>query len=113
MRTLKENLTELNLNEQKACYVEKRCRSFRFNFVGFEFLVMRRKFLRSGPLFSHGGNLNAFKSASSDFGVILRPQTSKFAEIKRKVKEILKLILKYPRERLHKVFELLNATVAR
>lgn len=108
---LKKNLKKigLSLNEKKTksfvCIQSK----IRFQFLGFEFLVMPRDQIKRSPLLSHMKNLHSLKEGSQGFGIILRPSLRKVKNIKQQLKIVIKKILRQPRKEIYKSFQRINS----
>lgn len=113
MDLLEKNLNDIGLyfNSIKTKYIINISRKVSFNFLGFEFIIMPRKFLKYGPLLSHRNNLSKLQQSKNGFGIILRPKISKFVSIKKKVKSAVLLIHHTPKNKLYKVFRLINSIV--
>lgn len=110
---LRKNLKKigLSLNEKKTksfvCIKSK----IKFQFLGFEFLVMPRGQLKRSPLLSNMKNLYSLKEGSKGFGIILRPSPEKVKNIKKRLKIIIKRILHQPRREIYKSFQQINSTL--
>lgn len=113
MLLLEENLKVIGLsfNKAKTKYIGSINKKVYFSFLGFEFIVMPRNCLKVGPLLSNRGNLKGLQESKHGFGIILRPKLSKFISIKARVKKAVCLIHHTPRNKLYKVFALINSIV--
>lgn len=84
----------------------------KFQFLGFEFLVMPRDQLKKSPLLSNMKNLHSLKAGTKGFGIILRPSLKKITEIKKRLKVIIKKILHQPRKKIYKSFQQINSVLS-
>jgi len=113
LTNLKKNLKTigLSLNDKKTksfvCIKSK----IKFQFLGFEFLVMPREQLKRSPLLSSMKNFHSMKEGSKGFGVILRPSPEKVKSIKQQLKIIIKRILHQPRKEIYKSFQRINSVL--
>lgn len=114
------HLTRLRKNFKKIGLIlnEKKTKSFvcikskiKFQFLGFEFLVMPRDQLRRSPLLSNMKNLHSMKEGSKGFGIILRPNPEKVKNIKQRLKIVIKRILHQPRREIYKSFQQINSVL--
>lgn len=112
------HLTKLRKNFKKIGLAlnEKKTKSFvcikskiKFQFLGFEFLVMPRDQLKRSPLLSNMKNLSSLKETQKGFGVILRPSQNKVKDIKQRLKISIKRILHQPRREIYKSFQQINS----
>lgn len=110
---LRKNLKKigLSLNNEKTksfmCIKSK----IKFQFLGFEFLVMPRDQLKKSPLLSHMKNLHSLKKGTKGFGIILRPIPVKVEDIKKRLKVVIKRILQQPRKEIFKSFQQINSVL--
>jgi RNA-directed DNA polymerase len=110
---LRKNLKKigLSLNNKKTksfvCIKSK----IKFQFLGFEFLVMPRDQLKKSPLLSNMKNLHSLKEGTKGFGIILRPSPEKVKDIKKRLKVIIKRILHQPRKEIYKSFQHINSVL--
>ena len=113
LTSLRKNLKNigLSLNEKKTksfvCIKSK----IKFQFLGFEFLVMPRDQLKRSPLLSNMKNLHYLKKGSKGFGIILRPSPEKVKNIKQRLKIVIKRILHQPRREVYKSFQQINSVL--
>jgi RNA-directed DNA polymerase len=110
---LRKNLKRigLSLNSEKTksfvCIKTK----IKFQFLGFEFLVMPRDQLKKSPLLSNMKNLHSLRESTKGFGIILRPRPKKVQDIKKRLKTIIKRILHQPRKEIYKFFQQINSVL--
>lgn len=110
---LRKNLQKigLSLNNDKTkifvCIKSK----IKFQFLGYEFLVMPRDQLKESPLLSNMKNLHSLKKGIKGFGIILRPAPEKVIDIKRRLKIVIKKILHQPRKEIYKFFQQINSVL--
>ena len=108
---LRKNLKKigLTLNEKKinsfVCIKSK----IKFQFLGFEFLVMPRDQLRRSPLLSNMKNFHSMREGIKSFGIILRPNPEKVKSIKQRLKIVIKRILHQSRREIYKSFQQINS----
>lgn len=110
---LRKNLKRigLSLNDKKTkSFV---CIKFKvkFQFLGFEFLIMPRDQLKRSPLLSNMKNLHSLKKGTKGFGIILRPSPEKVKDIKKRLKVTIKRILHQPRNEIYKSFQQINSVL--
>jgi retron-type reverse transcriptase len=111
---LRKNLKKigLSLNNEKTksfmCIKSK----IKFQFLGFEFLVMPRNQLKRSPLLSNMKNLHSLKKGTKGFGIILRPIPVKVKDIKKRLKVVIKRILHQPRKEIYKSFQQINSALS-
>lgn len=110
---LKKNLKTigLSLNDKKTKSFVPIKSKIKFQFLGFEFLVMPRDQLKRSLLFSNMKNFHSMKEGSKGFGIILRPSPEKIKSIKQQLKIILKRILHQPRKEIYKSFQQINSVL--
>jgi retron-type reverse transcriptase len=104
---LRKNLKKIGLslnNEKTKSFVCIKSK-IKFQFLGFEFLVMPRDQLKQSPLLSNTKNLRSLKEGSRGFGIILRPSPEKVIDIKKRLKITIKRILHQPRKEIYKSFQ--------
>jgi len=110
---LRKNLKKigLSLNNDKTksfvCIKSK----IKFQFLGFEFVVMPRDQLKKSPLLSNMKNLHSLKEGIKGFGIILRPSPEKVKDIKKRLKVVIKRILHQPRKEIYKSFQQINSVL--
>ena len=110
---LRKNLKRigLSLNDKKTksfvCIKSK----VKFQFLGFEFLIMPRDQLKRSPLLSKMKNLHSLKEGTKGFGIILRPSSEKVKDIKKRLKVTIKRILHQPRNEIYKSFQQINSVL--
>jgi hypothetical protein len=110
---LKNNLTRIGLllNSKipiKVCVGIKS--KVKFQYLGFEFIIMPKKQLRRSPLTRSMQNLHSLKKKKNErFGVLLRPKVEKVKAVKKRLKTVLKKILHQPRNKIYKTFKLINS----
>lgn len=111
LNNLKRNLKKIGLS-----LTNKKTKSFinikdkiRFNFLGFEFIVMPIEQLKKSPVLFNMKNLFSIKEAIKKFGILLRPQPKKVNEIKKQLKTAIKRILHQPRNKIYKSFQQINS----
>lgn len=110
---LRKNLKRigLSLNDKKTksfvCIKSK----IKFQFLGFEFLVMPRDQLKLSPLLSNMKNFHSLKNGTKGFGIILRPSSEKVRDIKKRLKATIKKILPQPRKEIYKSFQQINSVL--
>ena len=81
---LRKNLKKIGLllNDKKTksfVYIKSKVK---FQFLGFEFLIMPRDQLKRSPLFSNMKNFHSLREGIKGFGIILRPSSEKVKYIK-------------------------------
>ena len=110
---LKKNLKRIGLSLD-----DKKTKSFvcikskiKFQFLGFEFLIMPRDQLKCSPLLSNLKNLHCLKEGSKGFGIILRPSSEKVKDIKKRLKVTIKRILHQPRNKIYELFQRINSVL--
>jgi hypothetical protein len=101
----------LSLSNEKTksfvCITSK----IKFQFLGFEFLVMPRDQLKKSPLLSNMKNLHSLKEGTKGFGIILRPSPEKVKDIKERLKVVIKRIHHQPRKEIYKSFQQINSVL--
>jgi len=114
LTNLKKNLKMigLSLNEKKTKSFVSIKSKIKFQFLGFEFLVMPRDQLKRSPLLSNMKNLHSIQKGSKGFGIILRPSSEKFKSIKQRLKTVIKRILHQPRKEIYKSFQQINSVLS-
>jgi len=113
LNSLKKNLKKIGLslsNKKTKSFVCIKSK-IKFQFLGFEFLVMPRDQLKKSPLFSNMKNLYSLKESFKGFGIILRPSPKKVKNIKKQLKIIIKRILHQPRKEIYKSFQQINSVL--
>ena len=108
---LRKNLQKIGLslnNEKTKIFVCIKSK-IKFQFLGYEFLVMPRDQLKKSPLLSNMKNLHSLKKGIKGFGIILRPAPEKVKDIKRRLKIVIKRILHQPRKEIYKSFQQINS----
>lgn len=83
----------------------------KFQFLGFEFLVMPRDQLKKSPLFSNMKNLHCLKVGTKGFGIILRPSPKEVIGIKKQLKVVIKKILHQSHKEIYKSFQQINSVL--
>lgn len=108
---LRKNLKKigLSLNNDKTKYFVCIQSKIKFQFLGFEFLVMPRDQFKRSPLLSSMKNFHSLKESAKGFGVILRPSSEKVIDIKKRLKIAIKRILHQPRKEIYKSFQQINS----
>jgi 5-methylcytosine-specific restriction endonuclease McrA len=110
---LRKNLKRigLSLNDKKTksfvCIKSK----IKFQFLGFEFLIMPRDQLKRSLLLSNMENLHSLREGTKGFGIILRPSLEKIKDIKKRLKTIIKRIHHQPRNEIYKSFQQINCVL--
>ena len=101
---LKKNLKKIGLffNNQKTKLFINIKNKIRFNFLGFEFIMMPKQQLKLSSVLSN------MKKSVKRFVFLLRPQAKKFDEIKNYLKRTIKKILYEPRNKIYKFFQKIN-----
>ena len=110
---LRKNLKKIGLslnNEKTKSFVCIKSK-IKFQFLGFEFLVMPRDQLKKSPLLSNMKNLHSLKEGTKGFGIILRPSPEKVKDIKKRLKVIIKRILHQTRKEIYKSFQHINSVL--
>lgn len=110
---LRKNLKKIGLslnNEKTKSFVCIKSK-IKFQFLGFEFLVMPRDQLKKSPLLSNMTNLHSLNAGTKGFGIILRPSSKKVTEIKKRLKVVIKKILHQPRKEIYKSFQQINSVL--
>ena len=110
---LKKNLKKIGLslnNEKTKSFVQINSK-IKFQFLGFEFIVMPRDQLEKSQLLSNTENFHSLKKSQKGFGVILRPSSEKVKNIKKRLEIIIKKILHQPHKEMYKSFDLINSTL--
>jgi retron-type reverse transcriptase len=108
---LRKNLKKIGLllnNKKTKSFVNIK-NKIKFQFLGFEFLVMPREQLKKSSLLSNMENLHSMKEGSKGFGIILRPSPVKVKGIKKRLKAAIKRILHKPRKEIYKSFQQINS----
>nr|WAK84998.1 hypothetical proteine [Amicula sp. isolate GU52X-4 cfCalB7] len=110
---LRKNLKKIGLflNEKKTKSFVRIQSKIKFQFLGFEFLVMPRDQLKRSPLFLNMKNLHSLKEAGNGFGIILRPSPDEVKNIKQRLKIVIKRILHQPRKEIYKSFQQINSVL--
>lgn len=110
---LRKNLKRigLSLNDKKTKFFVCIKSKVKFQFLGFEFLVMARDQLKRSPLLSNMKNLHSLKEGTKGFGIILRPSPEKVRDIKKRLKTTIKRILHQPRNEIYKSFQQINSVL--
>jgi RNA-directed DNA polymerase len=101
----------LSLNNEKTKYFVCIKSKIKFQFLGFEFLVMPRNQLKKSQLLSNMKNLHSLKKGTKGFGIILKPSPEKVKDIKKRLKVIIKRILHQPRKEIFKSFQQINSVL--
>jgi Group II intron, maturase-specific domain len=101
----------LSFNEIKTKYFARIKSKIKFQFLGFEFLVVPKNLLKKSPLLSNMKNLHFLKKSIKGFGIILRPTSKKVEELKKRLKAIIKRILHQPRGEIYKSFQEINSVL--
>lgn len=101
---LKKNLKKIGLffNNQKTKLFINIKNKIRFNFLGFEFIMMPKQQLKLSSVLSN------MKKSVKRFVFLLRLQAKKFDEIKNYLKRTIKKILYEPRNKIYKFFQKIN-----
>lgn len=81
----------------------------KFQYLGFEFIVMPKRQLRQSPLVRGMQNFYCLKKKFKGFGIFLRPQIEKVTAVKKRLKTVIKKILHQPRNQIYKTFILINS----
>ena len=97
----------INYNKTKTI-TNIKDKKIRFNYLGFEFIIMPRHMLKYSPVLSNFKNFNSLKKGFFGFGILLKPQAIKFSNIKKKLKLEIKKILHQPRNEIYKIFQKIN-----
>lgn len=112
---LRKNLKKLGLS-----FNEKKTKSFgciksklKFEFLGFEFLVMPIDQLKRTQLRSNMKNLHSLKEAQKNFTIILRPSPGNVTDIKQRLKIAIRRILHQPRKEIYNSFQEINSVLLR
>ena len=110
---LRKNLKKigLSLNDKKTKSFVFIKSKIKFQFLGFEFLVMPRHQLKKSPLLSNMKNLHSLKEGNKGFGIILRPSPEKVKDIKKRLEIVIKRILHLPRREIYKSFQQINSVL--
>jgi retron-type reverse transcriptase len=113
LATLRKNLKRigLSLNSEKTKFFVCIKTKIKFQFLGFEFLVMPRSQLKKSPILSNMKNIYSLKKGTKGFGIILRPSPKKVQDIKKQLKTIIKRILHQPRKKIYKSFQQINSVL--
>lgn len=108
---LRKNLKKIGLllNNKKTKFFVCIKSKIKFQFLGFEFLVMPRDQLKKSPLLSNMKNLHSLKKSTKGFGIILRPCPDKIKNIKNRLKVVIKRILHQSRKEIYKSFQQINS----
>ena len=110
---LRKNLQKIGLslnNEKTKIFVCIKSK-IKFQFLGYEFLVMPRDPLKKSPLLSNIKNLHSLKKGIKGFDIILRPAPEKVKDIKRRLEIVIKRILHQPRKEIYKSFQQINSVL--
>jgi len=102
------NRIGLTLRYNKIKYITNFTSKIKFNFMGFEFIIIFWKVFNYTSLRLSRKLFNFF---TKGLKIILRPQISKFSEIKKKIKKTILLIHSTPQNKLYKVFNYINSLV--
>lgn len=107
---LRKNLKKIGLsfnNTNTKSFVFKKSK-IRFQFLGFDFLIISKNQLKRNLLFFNMKNLHSLKKSSKNFAIILRPSPKKVKDFKKRLKIIIKKILHKPRNKIYKSFQWIN-----
>lgn len=96
-------------NEEKTTILNKINTAVRFSLLGFEFILMKRKFFKSNFRYTQRANLLVRPKPQRGFAIILEPTSQKIYEIKKKIDSALQLIFQVPESRLYNIFRLVNS----
>lgn len=113
LATLRKNLIKIGLslnNEKTKSFMPIKIK-IKFQFLGFEFLVIPQYQLKKSHIFSNMKNLYFLKKRAKDFCIILRPSSKKLQDIKKRLKTIIKRILHQPRKNIYKSFQQINSVL--
>jgi RNA-directed DNA polymerase len=108
---LKKNFKKIGLllsNEKTKFFVNIK-NKIKFQFLGFDFLVLPTKQLKKSSILSNMKNLHSIKESTKGFGIILKPSPLKIKNIKKQLKVIIKKILHQPRKEIYKSFQQINS----
>lgn len=108
----KKNLTRIGLLLKRKTPIKTwvGIRSkIKFQYLGFEFIVMPKRQLRQSPLVTDIKNSHEFKKKVKRFSILLRPQIEKVKAIKKCLKTVIKRMLHQPRNHIYKTFQLVNS----
>lgn len=108
---LKRNLKKSGLffNAKETKYFIHIKNKIRFDFLGFEFIVLPLKRLKKSSLLPDMKKLFFFKKKSlSVFGILLRPQPEKIRFIKKRLTTAIRKILHQPRNQIYRSFQHIN-----
>ena len=109
---LRNNFKKIGLlfnNNKTKIITNIKNKKIRFNFLGFEFIVMPRHLLKYSPLLSNFKNLHSLKSGTYGYGILLKPLATKFSNIKKKLKFEIKKILHQPKNKIYVIFNKINS----
>jgi len=108
---LRKNLKKLglSLNEEKTKSFVRIQSRIKFQFLGFDFLVMPKDQLKGSHLFSDMKNPRSLKEARKGFGIILRPSLDKVTDVKQRLNTVIKRIQHQPRKEIYKSFQQINS----
>jgi len=108
---LRKNFKKIGLffNNNKTKFFGNIKNKIKFQFLGFEFIVVPREQLKKSPLFSNMKNLHSRKEGSKGFAIILRPNSQKVKDIKKRLKVAIRRILHQPRNQIYKSFQQINS----
>ena len=110
---LTENLTRIGLLLKRKIPIKSWIgisSKVKFQYLGFEFIVMPKKQLRHSLLVTDMKSFHDLKNIKR-FGILLRPQIEKVKAIKKRLKIIIKKILDQPRNHIYKTFQLTNSVL--
>ena len=113
LATLRKNLKRigLSLNDEKTKSFVRIKTKIKFQFLGFEFLVMPRDQLKKSHIFYNMKNPYSLKKSTKGFGIILRPNPKKVQDLKKRLKTIIRRILHQPQEKIYKSFQQINSVL--
>jgi RNA-directed DNA polymerase len=113
LATLRKNLKRigLSLNGEKTKSFMRIKTKIKFQFLGFEFLVMPRDQLKKSHIFYNMKNSYSLKKSTKSFGIILRPNPKKVQDLKKRLKTIIRKILHQPQEKIYKSFQQINSVL--
>ena len=83
----------------------------KFEFLGFEFIVVLKKQLKKDSLLSNAVKSCCLKKNVKMFKIILKPSSEKVSEIKQRLKKILQKVLPQSRNEMYKYFPKISSVL--
>lgn len=109
---LKKNLNKIGLSLNSEIVTKSFVgikSKIKFQFLGFEFIVMPKSRLRQSSLFPTRKYFYDITKNFQRFGILLRPQIDKFKALKKRLKAVIKKILHQSRNQIYYTFQMINS----